>query len=337
MEIRKFIRGAATIGASSILLPGLAEATTLHDYPSVRNLVLADFDADGITDVFHADGSDWWISWSGTSAFQDVNNSGFDMDAIAFGDFDGDGRTDVFRSTSDVWKVSDGATDSWRTLNSGWPAEWGLLRRESQSYGQHTTYQYVPQLAFADFNDDGKTDVFTTTYGGGPYWLASYGGTSNWYGIIRSGFELWETYPREQVLALADFDGDGRADVFRPDGSRWYVSWSGTESWERLGVSGMTCDVLAFADFNGDNEDDVFYGTGSRWWVSWSGTSSWDKTTLARSQFVAEDLAFGDFDGDGRADVFRTNGSRWKVSYGGTERWSTLNSISGTATEQLWR
>ena len=49
----------------------------------------------------------------------------------------------------------------------------------------------------------------------GARWYVSDGGTGNWQEINTSGY-------RVDKLAFADFDGDGKTDVFRADGTKWW-------------------------------------------------------------------------------------------------------------------
>jgi hypothetical protein len=70
---------------------------------------------------------------------------------------------------------------------------------ESQTSGFH-----VAELRFGDFNADGVTDVFGITSNA---WQVSYGATSSWTPLPVSLTTSIDN------LLVADFDGDGRADV----------------------------------------------------------------------------------------------------------------------------
>jgi hypothetical protein len=50
-----------------------------------------DSDGNGRTDVFLATGSEWRVSWDGSSSWLHLNTSGCRADSWRFGDFDGDG------------------------------------------------------------------------------------------------------------------------------------------------------------------------------------------------------------------------------------------------------
>ncbi|MEO8629983.1 MAG: VCBS repeat-containing protein [Betaproteobacteria bacterium] len=147
-------------------------------------------------------------------------------------------------------------------------------------------------------------------------WCVSDGGTSSWRQINSSVYGL-------ELLALGDFDGDGKVDVFHADGEKWYVSYGGTGNWERIADSQFKLDELAIADFNGDGKADVFRANGHNWIVSYSGTGSWQPINTSKTPL--SELAFADFNGDGKADVFRADGHKWYVSYGGTASWRPIN------------
>jgi hypothetical protein len=129
-------------------------------------------------------------------------------------------------------------------------------------------------------------------------------------------------------LAIGDFDGDGRDDVFQATGAAWYYSSGGITEWRLLQPGrSETIDQLRFGDFNGDRRTDVFAIAGDVWRVSYGGTMQWNR--LRDSAFRLDELRFADFDGDGKTDVFRTSGSQWHYSSSGTGPWQRLASLTG--------
>ena len=73
----------------------------------------------------------------------------------------------------------------------------------------------VGDLRFCDFNDDGKTDVFSLA---NHQWSVSYGGATGWRRLnARLSSNLAEP-------VFADFNGDGHCDVARAYQGRWQVS-----------------------------------------------------------------------------------------------------------------
>lgn len=255
---------------------------SLAKFPDgLSELRLGDFDGDGITDVFRADGSRWYVSYGGVSGWSELIASRTHVDSLGFADFDGDGKTDVFSAVDGQWRVSYSGTSSWTELNSE--------RGDDIERGGDIDF-----LRFGDFDGDGRADIF---HADGEQWLVSYGGTSEWSRLAGPNARVDE-------LAFADFDGDGRTDVFHANGEQWLVSYGGTSAWSQLTASSAVLSDLEFGDINGDKRADVIYPTGSEWLVSYGGTSAWE--TLATSNIVSSNLAVGDFNGDGRADLFRT-------------------------------
>jgi hypothetical protein len=107
-------------------------------------------------------------------------------------------------------------------------------------------------MAFADFNGDGKCDIFKRDADG--KWYVAYvnGGTSGWTHIGYS------TSCDRSTMRCADFDGDGKTDIFRKYGTYWQVCRTGTSGWQTIGSSSLALEQLAFGDFNGDGKTDVF-------------------------------------------------------------------------------
>jgi hypothetical protein len=112
-------------------------------------------------------------------------------------------------------------------------------------------------------------------------------------------------YVKDDGLLLADFDGDGRADVLRTDGSRWYLSSGGTSVWAYRNTSGYTADELLVGDFDADGIADLFH-TGKDGWEYSAGAASQWIPLGASSGLPIDQLQLGDFDHDGVSDVFTT-------------------------------
>lgn len=88
----------------------------------------------------------------------------------------------------------------------------------------------------------------------------------------------------QQRIALGNFQGDARAEVFRPDGGSWWTFNFSGSSWTYLQLSTALLEDIHFADFDRDGKSDVFYANGSAWYVSYSGVTNWNY--LASSRFV---------------------------------------------------
>jgi hypothetical protein len=146
-------------------------------------------------------------------------------------------------------------------------------------------------------------------------WKMSSAGTGNWQNLRPYTFDVSE-------VGFGDFDGDGRTDVFRATGHRFYYSPGGREPFVRGARSDVTRTGTRFGDFDGDRKTDVFSVSNGQWRFSSGATGNWQPLATA-SEPLAE-LRFGDFDGDGRTDVFHADGTRWYYSSAGVSSWRPL-------------
>ncbi len=157
-------------------------------------------------------------------------------------------------------------------------------------------------------NDEGKAVRLKTGFGGCPTKDACN---------LDIGPNLYNTDTSSE-LAVGDFDGDGRDDIFLANGTGWWYSSAGVTEWQFLRRSPLRIKDLRFGRFDSDAKTDVLFTEGARWpvagdWYVWSAgqdTANWvrgDGTHLA-------DCVFGDFDGDGITDALRANGTTWSVA-----------------------
>jgi hypothetical protein len=111
------------------------------DSPCAVNRTVADFDADGITDisVFHPTDGTWWVMNSDTDTVV-VRQFGTSGDLPVAGDYDGDNRLDlaIFRPSTGYWWILASSTTTANGMH------WGV-----------TTDKPVP----GDYDGDGKTDI----------------------------------------------------------------------------------------------------------------------------------------------------------------------------------
>ncbi|MET0235821.1 MAG: FG-GAP-like repeat-containing protein [Kibdelosporangium sp.] len=151
-------------------------------------------------------------------------------------------------------------------------------------------------------------------------WKLSDAGTATWTALAPYTFDTSE-------VGFGDFDGDGKTDVLRATGGRWYYSPGGTGRWVPGALAGTTRTNMRFGDFDGDGRTDVFTVEDRQWKFSSGATASWQP--LATSGESLAELRFGDFDGDGRTDVFTVDGDgKWLYSSGGRSSWAPLASAS---------
>jgi len=142
--------------------------------------------------------------------------------------------------------------------------------------------------------------------------------TSSWTEVKKSSIK-W--------VQLGDFNGDGRADVFRATGKRWDISYStpsGLSAWIRVKKSQTKRSGLRFGDVNGDGKDDVIWPKGRHIMVSYSAKGDWKILNnnvglhtpgfweklfnSSRDSGYSGLVLVGNFDGDNKEDLF----IRWK-------------------------
>ncbi|HEY5856098.1 MAG TPA: M64 family metallopeptidase [Aldersonia sp.] len=206
-------------------------------------IVVADFNGDGVDEVVVFNGVDWAMPYLGLL----VSDGGDGLELIAR--YDGD--------------------------IPGWG---GLARND--------------RFLAADLNGDGKADLIVSN---GDDWSMTY------VGLLRStgsGFYLtnrydgdipgWGGLARHDQFFVADFDGNGRDDLFIFNGDDWSMPYVGMF---RAGAGGLTMRARYDGDIPG-----------------WGGLARHDQ------------LIVGDFDGDGRDDLFIFNGDDWSMPYLGLFR-----------------
>jgi hypothetical protein len=239
---------------------------------------VGDFDGDGIDDVFVGTGATWWYSSSGVAEWRHLNRMPEHASALRFGDFDGDGRTDVATIHGGLVDVSWAGISPWQSVNAAaWSiddlavgdfdgdhradlflatgASWFVAPHAEGNWQYYATSSYrTPELRFGDFDADGKTDVFGVTDG---QWQYVPGGTASWVPL--------RTALTSSVagLVVADFDGDGYADIGRKTtgGFLSVATWQyAARGWGGFVTLRTTDDELVgqpVGKFDGDKKADV--------------------------------------------------------------------------------
>ncbi|OJU09790.1 MAG: hypothetical protein BGN86_10610 [Caulobacterales bacterium 68-7] len=179
----------------------------------------------------------------------------------------------------------------------------------------------VPGAFNADFNGDGRSDVF---------WRNDNGWITSWLGQAGGGFvgdtAVGGVVPTDwKVAGVGDFNGDGRSDLFWRNDSATVSSWLGQAGGGFIGDSavggtvGADWKITGIGDFNGDGRDDFFWRNDSGAITSWLGQAGGGFTGAAGvGGTVSTDwkvLAVGDFNGDARADLL------WRNDNGQTAVW----------------
>ena len=129
-------------------------------------------------------------------------------------------------------------------------------------------------------------------------------------------------------LAVGDFDGDGRDDVFLANGTGWWYSSAGLTEWRFLWASNLRIKDLRFGRFDADARTDVLFSAGG--WYLWSLGQISPKMVRDDGTRLT-DCVFGDFDGNGLTDALQANGTTWSLAFGGQGPWIPSRSSSITA------
>lgn len=290
-------------------------ATTLRtpaSYPTSstinQQVAVADFNGDGHLDIVTNNYTVMMGNGDGTFQTSANYTSSSNAYAVATGDFNGDGKPDFATARYD------GAVGVW--LNKG-----------DGTFQAPVLYQIgaAPRdIVVADFNNDGIPDIAVASRQGQGI------GVGVLLGVGDGTFQPVVTYlagRRQTALAVADFNGDGNADIVAVDGDDLLQ-----EVTVLLGAGDGTFHTTAFydaafaqfvatGDFNNDGRPDfvvldesnqlhVFLGNGDATFAEQPPgalTQNW-------SGGLFFSLAIGDFDGDGNQDVAWTGSGAPTIS-----------------------
>lgn len=250
---------------------------------------------------------------------------GFGQDGgFAIGDLDGDGFPEVVTASTNKVQALDGTSGAVK-----WTS--GILASSLDPLG----YNYP---SIADMDGDGKPEVTcgnailngqtgaTIGIGSKGKGAAPYGGTGagGYYGTLSTPVDLdgdgqvelvagnaaydakgkvvWSNTGLDGLVAVADFDGDGKGEIVKTSGI--YITGmddDGTEVWTKT-YAGGNLGAPSIDDFDNDGKPDiVFAATNFLVALDWGGAEKW-KAKITDSSGAAGAVLF-DFELDGYPEV----------------------------------
>ena len=263
--------------------------------------------------------------------------TGHTFNNVYAGDFNGDGKDDVLvhNGNSILIYRSDGAQlDLVFSAVERVPGSW--------------QFQPGDEFYIGDFNGDGKDEVVVYN---STDWVMEYlgllvdDGNDGLRLVARYDDSMpgWQ-FQRHDRFYVADFDGNGRDDLFVFNGPDWVYPYLGmirsngsSLSMVRRYDSTMPGwqmrpgDTHYIGDFTGDGRDDLWVFNGDDWSITYLGLLRSNGTSLSMARRFDDTLPgwqmrpgdthyVGDFDGDGKADLYVFNGEDWSISYLGMFR-----------------
>jgi hypothetical protein len=273
---------------------GLASAVSYAAGTSVRQVVRADFNRDGVDDLATANGTGSTLSVllgnaAGGFAAPVSYASGTTAIGLATGDFDGDGVTDLAVAVSTGVSI-------WRGTGTGTFTGGGIVACGSGVRG----------VVCGDFDRDGDDDVAAASSSTNNVIVLTGDGA----GAFTVGATLAAGTAPTRVVA-ADFDDDGKLDlacsnnssanvsVFRGDGAGGFASAA------TLAAPGSPWGLVTL-DANADGNTDLLVSNGASTTLTLlrgTGTGAFTNAGAFTTALAPRDLAVADFDGDGIADV----------------------------------
>lgn len=263
--------------------------------------------------------------------------TGHSFRKVYAGDFNGDGRDDVLVHNGNSILL-------YRSDGSQLDLVFSAVERVPGSW----QFQPGDQFYVGDFNGDGKDEVVVYN---STNWSKEYLGLLADDG--NDGLRLVKRYDdsmpgwqfhRHDRFFVADFDGNGRADLYVFNGEDWSIPYVGM-----LRSNGSSFTVVKrydanlpgwqmrpgdqhfVGDFSGDGRDDLLVFNGDDWSYPYLGLLGSGGSSLSMIQRFDDVLPgwqmrpgdqfhVGDFNGDGQSDLYVFNGSDWAISYLGMFR-----------------
>lgn len=209
-------------------------------------------------------------------------------------DLNGDGKLDIIV-----------AKEQWS--GAGWDYRWGfLLGNGDGTFQPLQTMGLMRQfLGTCDLNGDGRTDFLTRTVDAATLaTTTTQAFLGNGDGTFAAPVETTTFY----IDKLADFNGDGKTDIFgHTAGPKYSVKLSNGDG--TFGVAKTSANATEFIDIDGDGKIDQYGVNASNNLVVnlGNGDGTFKAGKIINSYFLFSQ--WGDFNGDGRLDYAYFNGT----------------------------
>jgi virginiamycin B lyase len=278
-----------------------------------QHVAVADFDGDGHLDIVTNNYTILMGNGDGTFRTPVIYTSASNSYSVVTGDFNHDGKPDFATARYD------GNVGVWLNKGDG----------TFQPPVLYATGAGPRNIAVGDFNNDGVSDIAVASRQGQAV------GVGVLLGVGDGTFRPVVTYlagRRQTALAVADFNGDGNADIVSVDSDDinqvvTVLLGAGDGTFHSTAFdSAVSPQFVAIGDFNNDGRPDFVlanFGTNHLSVFLGNGDGTFNQPpalplTPNTGGASYNGLAVGDFDGDGNADIAYTgsNGPNFSIYLG---------------------